>query len=512
MTLRFNAPSVSRWAGLLCAFLCVNCGSDDGDDPKGDAGSSSGGSGSGGKGTGGSKPSVGGAVTVVPGAPHCGLDDAAAFCDQFDAPAAANGRAGELDVALWSGSRAQPQLPTRDGLAIGILPAKLEGCRADLPATVYPDQDALICDPTEAIPSNHLLLIAAAQNYGQTSLRIRQPFDFDGRTGKVVFDAEGYLQGSLLGWVSLAVTEDPISAPSFTTGGPMTQNDEGAQIPKNGFEIQFQDTCAGYKDPPVVGVRMLIVFKDYVATEIKSEDHVCPTTEQAHLNHFEVSVSPSTIEIYASDSSAGGGEFGDLQLLMSADVDLPMTRGYVTITSHNHATIKYSEGNSLDSWQARWDNVGFDGPKLTGTREYEIPDSLETGTDPQHVGEEVTNIGYRIADAADGPAQTMTFKGVDPEGMASARIALSCWYLKGDTTSSYLLQYRLNGGAWHDRALTAAEAGIVGGSTSQGQLAQMLDVPLEELMSGDNTLEIVSKNAPQNYPPVVSNVDLILSE
>lgn len=469
-------------------------------------GSSKGGSGS----KGGESPSFGGEVTVVPGAPSCGLADNAAFCEQFDAPADQHGRAGELDSSRWTGSRAAPQLASRDNLAVGIPPGTLPPCRADLPGTVLPPQDALICDPTEAWPSNHLLVVAAAQNYGQNSYRITQPFDFAGRVGKIVFDAEGYLVNSLLGWISLDITEDPISTPGFAMVD--VPNDEGTQIPKNAVELQFQDNCAGFKEPPVMGLRMLAVYTNYVGNFIAPPDHVCPKVEQGHLNHFEVAISANKIEVYASDSSAGGGEFGDLQLLASADVELPFTRGYVSITTHNHATLKYSEGGTLDAWVARWDNVGFDGPQLTGTREYEVVDSLTVLPDPRLDNQMVTNIGYRVADAAMGPAQTLQFKDVDPSGMNSAKLSLSAWYLDQDQNKSYVLQYRFNGGAWHDRPLNEGEAAVLTGVATQGQLAQVMDVPVGELVSGDNTLEIVTKNAPQNYPPVVSNVNLILSE
>jgi hypothetical protein len=438
------------------------------------------------------------------------LADAAAFCDQFDAPAEKQGRAGELDTEHWSGSRAAPQLASRDNLSVGILPGTLPPCRADLPAKVSPPQDALICDPTTPIPSNHLLVVASAQNYGQNSYRIRQPFDFEGRTGKIVFDAEGYLVNSLLGWISIEVTADPISVPGFAIVG--VPNDEGTQIPKNAVEIQFQDNCAGFKNPPVFGLRLVAVYDNYVANFINPADHVCPAGKQTHLNHFEVAISASKVEVYASDASDGDGMFAEPQLLISADVKVPFTRGYVSITTHNHATLKYSDGNTLDAWVARWDNVGFDGPKLTNTREYEVADALRLAPDPRAENQDVTNIGYRIADAAMGPAQALHFKDVDPTGMKTAQLSLSAWYLDQDMNKSYVLQYSLNGGAWHDRPLDDGEAAILTGVSSQGQLAQVMDVPVGELTSGDNTLELVTKNAPQNYPPVVSNIDLILSE
>src|SRR5262249_46699927 len=52
------------------------------------------------------------------GGPACGLASAA-FCDTFDAPAPAGGRAGDLDAHWWSAGRVAPQGPTGHG---GVFP------------------------------------------------------------------------------------------------------------------------------------------------------------------------------------------------------------------------------------------------------------------------------------------------------------------------------------------------------------------------------------------------------
>jgi hypothetical protein len=455
----------------------------------------------------------GGPGVVVMGAPGCGLP-AAAFCDTFDAPAAQHGRAGELDPKYWSGGRLAPQFPSGNGAAIGIGPGMLPSCRAGLPAQVFPDQDALICDASSNIADKHLLVVAAAQNYGQNSYRIRQPFDFAGRTGKIVFDAEGYVANALLGWISLELTEDPVDAPSFAVGPDGVNNDEGSQLPRNGFEVQFQSTCAGVAQPgsPEFGVRFIDVFKNYASTTFEAPQPSCVSAAQGKLNHFEIRVSQQKIEVYASPVSSDGKTFGALELLQSADVALPFTRGYVQITTHNHATIKYSEGNSLTAWTARWNNVGFDGPVLSNWREYEIPDSLVAGTDSWNRMGPIVNVGYRLADAADAPKDKLTFKGVDLSDVTGARLSLSAWYLpsQGDPTK-YGLKYRFNGKAWHERTLDAGESSQLTGSHTQGQIIQVFDVAVADLVLGDNTLEMLSINAPQNYPPVVANIDLVLA-
>jgi hypothetical protein len=114
---------------------------------------------------------------------------------------------------------------------------------------------------------------------------------------------------------------------------------------------------------------------------------------------------------------------------------------------------------------------------------------------------------------AQGPAQTLHLKGVDLTGVTAARLSLSSYYLTETTTplSSYVLQYRFNGGTWRPRPLTAGELGLLTGGNSEGDLAQIIDVAVSDLVQGDNTLEFVTNNVPQNYPTAVSNIDLVLS-
>jgi len=445
------------------------------------------------------------------GPPGCGLD-AAAFCDTFDGPAAARGRAGELDAARWSAGRLQPQLPTGSGQACAIGPATVSGCRTGLPSQVLPDQDALVCDPSAEIASHHLLVAVAAQNYGVNSYRVRQPFDFRGRTGTIVFDAEGYT-AQLLGWISLEVTEDPIAVPSYGT----LDNDEGGILPKNGFELQFSYTC-NTNPPSQVSLSAIHVFDDYADRVIpaawKSDPpSTCVSTAPGKLNHFEVRVSEHALEVYVSPVSEDGKSFEPATLMLRADVELPFTRGYVHVSTHNHATLKYSPGNQLDAWLARFDNVGFDGPVVSTWREYEVVDSLVAASDGR------VNVAYRVADEGSGPSDVLHLKGVDLSGVVAARLALSAWYLRDQGgLDQFVLKYRFNGGAWRERTLSADEIQsltkpLVDGAPtggSQGAIGQVLDVPLSDLVPGDNTLEFVTQNVPQNYPPAVLNIDLVL--
>lgn len=460
--------------------------------------------------------SSGGDTGPIPGGPGCGFESAA-FCDTFDAPAAQRGRAGELDVTRWSASRGNPQLATSNGNAISAGPATIGECRTDLPAQVFPDQDTLVCDPNAAIASNHLLVAVGAQNYGQNSYRIRQPFDFADRTGTISFDAEGYLLHSLFGWISVEITEDPAPLPNFSIGAEGQNNDEGGAIPRNAIEIQLQTGCLA--QPGTVGVRFVDVITDYVDTLYQDEQPPCVTGAKGKLNHFEIKLSQSHVEVWGTPYSEDGETFDELVLLHASDITLPFSRGYVQLTTHNHATLKYSADDSygatesIDAWVTRWDDVGFDGPVIP-TREYEVGDSLVMGMDAHNISGPVMNVGYRLPDTADGAPVELVLPGVELDGIGSARLAVGMWYLLGDAErppQGFVLRYRWNGNAWRERMLTAGELAVLGNGHAQGALGQVLDVELADLVEGDNVLQLETQGVPQSYPPAASAIDLVLA-
>ena len=77
--------------------------------------------------------------------------------------------------------------------------------------------------------------------------------------------------------------------------------------------------------------------------------------------------------------------------------------------------------------------------------------------------------------------------------------------------STWGLTVRFNGGTWRNRFLTPTEVQAINTAGSAGNIALLLDVPLADLVSGLNTLEMLPLNAPMDYPPVVANIDLTLA-
>jgi hypothetical protein len=465
-------------------------------------------------------------TTPKSGIPGCGFE-LAAFCDAFDVPSLSLDRAGELDRVYWSAARNQPHFATANSRAFPVGMALFPDCRPDVATEIFPSGDARICDPTASIASNHLVVGVAAQNYGINSYRVRQPFDFAGRAGTIVFDAEVHPLHPLVGWISVAVTEDPVGAPSYA----ILDNNEGGVIPKNAFEVHFLERTGG----GALVIAGLHVFRDhadtvYLPDEFEHGAAIAP----GKLNHFEIEVSEQRIEVRVSPWSEDGTSFATPELVYAQDVELSFSRGYVQLSVFNHAALKYSLdyiGELVDAPIAHFDNVGFDGPVMNHWREHEIPDALRpfedaAGADPYNLEQRYFELGYFINDESAAPEDVLTFHDVEVDDVARAQLALSVFYNRfGESPlEDYTLLYRLNGGSWRERPLSAADVEVAtaprvldasgaphGAPGTQGVLGHVIELEVGDLVTGDNTLELLARNVPQNYPPAAINVDLVLT-
>jgi len=488
-----------RFTLVISSLVCLNamaCGGAGGDVEHPSGGSSApggapdetGGSGvdsSGGKTSGGGAVNSGG--TAGSGVSGCGLNSAA-FCDTFDAASSNNGRAGDLDSAFWSAGRLKPQLPTKPAPFVAAAAAAPEGCREGLGKKILPPYDILVCAPTQGIPDSHLFISTSLQNYGVNSVRVKQPFDFAGRTGKVVFDGELTTTSLLYGFVSLAITEDPVDATSFS----LYQNNEGGALPRNAITFQFQEPCfdAG------VNLSSIVLMDEYVQEIHSFDSGSCISRARGQLSHVEVEISESHVRVLA-------GALGRTpELIQELDVELPFSRGYVQLNVHNHATLKYGSEDGayaqpFVAWTARFDNVGFDGPEIEDFREYEYPDSLEDA------GDEGVAVGYLLS----GSPRSFEFTDVDAAGLDRGVLSFSLWVNQIDVNSP-AINYRINGGATHQRELTDFEINLDG--VGQGAMALSLDVQPSELVKGKNKVEVWTSGIGDGYPPALANLNLVL--
>ena len=295
-----------------------------------------------------------------PVAAGCGLSGAA-FCEDFEGPRNTSGnRNGDLSTANFSAARWHPDLSSEPD---HVGPAQIPTCRGGSVSNPLPPADSLVCDPSSAIQSHYALTSTAAQNYGDNSYRIAQQFDIANRTGTIDFDASLYIQGALMGWPTIAFTSDPYSAPSYLA------DNSGGATPREGVQIHFNSVCPGPGGwTAFPKVRTYHQFAETLLHDENGFESWCTsnvTTAAGHLNHVQIKLSQSHLEILMSDASADGVHYGPLKKVFSAPLNLAFTRGYLYFGVHNHATLKY--GN-LPSWTVQWDNIAFDGPRLAPQR------------------------------------------------------------------------------------------------------------------------------------------------
>ncbi len=459
----------------------------------------------------------------------CGLASPA-FCEDFEAgaaPAMYQGRAGDADSRRFSATRFAPVGQTQPGGytfgieegLLGTVPGYTATCRAGAAVNPLPPFDMMICEPSERAGSHHLLTAVAQRNYGMTGVRIRQPFDFAERTGRIVFDADLSAPGGQ-GWPAIAIANDATPVPSYASF-------ERSPNLRNGVLIDFE-ICAfdGISDRARVKVR---VFRDFAETVMAAES--CVRVRYGHLNHTEVRISQQHLEVLASDSSDDGLAFPALQSLYSENIEIPIARGYVSLIARNHASTKYPLQvsvnppvtipiNTIYSWNVIWDNVGFDGPRLDQYREYEIPDALVPYTFINEAGllHSGRKVGYLIPDGDQTPMTPLYFRDVSLADATGAQLIFLAYY-QGDTqyfgpgtAELYVLRYRLNGNAWHERALTPAEIAMMRSERQFGGINHAIDVPLSDLVPGDNTIEFATTNVTNSFgfPSAVLGIDLIV--
>jgi hypothetical protein len=357
---------------------------------------------------------------------------------------------------------------------------------------------------------------ASIQNYGTNSYMILQPFNFAGRTGKIDFDIDA-VSLPLGGYPELDITDQPVPGPTYRENN----NTEVGSIPQNAIIVKFSNAC---NNTTSAAPYYVMVYNNYVGTILTPtldwSDAGCVQTTIGSLNHFEIQLSQTQISIYGSDFSADNVNFPNYKLLYQANINLPFTQGYVHIAARNHATIKYGIGPDAIF---HWDNIGFDGPSIPALRAYEIHDNNTPSMDPNNPTVLAQNLGYLLLDGTTGRAagiydpnnlvNSLSFQNVNLSGAASAALTFNAWFNHSPNTT-WGISYRLNGGAWTTVNPTPAQIAAMSNNTGgfvQGFYTPVINVPLSDLVQGTNTIQFLPVNAPMDYPPVVTNIDLLLN-
>jgi hypothetical protein len=402
-----------------------------------------------------------------------------AFCDTFDeAPSnPSNSREGALDSTVWGASRWTGN-QNYGFSANDWASAQLSTCGST--ALVSPPNDIQIC--------NGHLVDTVNDGGTVTSLAMypKQPFDFAGRTGTIVFDVSNNSQGSHAAWPELWMSDQPVPDP-FTHEG-------AGGLPQNGFGIRFAGCTPGGSCSGTAGVDSAVVVTNHVANDsffggnlvVSDLAHVKESLP-GQMNHYEVRVSQSQIDVYGTNAFSGLLNLAVTPLVHLATIsnaNLNFSRGLVWLEDVHYNGDKFNT-QRLNTFL--WSNFGFDGPVLPRDLAFDVPDNnvpdLSTQAGPSVVA---TDTGYYVAR---GASRTLTVAGVT--GIAKAAGAL--------LTFDYMPSKQ-------PATLTVAVNGysITVPATSD---SLAVPVPLSEITTGNN---LVTFTTTASYAINVMNVDLVL--
>jgi hypothetical protein len=383
----------------------------------------------------------------------------AAFCETFDGPSAnppSNGRAGQLNGVVWgtaesTGNQTSGGLSSTPGACGGpavYYPANIQVCNGQMVDTI---------DDGDTVTS-----LAAYP---------RQPFDFAGRTGKIVFDLSNDSQGGHAAWPELWVTDQPVP-------DPWTFNGTWFALPRNGFGIPFDGCDTTCPDPNGIGVQDGTSVANYVASGLPAQEASdVIKSGPGQMNHYELDVSQNRIDVYGTNPFIPGQTVPPLRHLATYNANLSFSRGVVWIEDEHYSACKF---NTQCVHSFRWDNVGFDGPVLPRDLGFDIPN-------PPGPDEE-----YQIAPNSSLALTIPAVGGIDKAAAALFEFNFNSEY------SRIPLQVAVNG---HDISIPWP---FPYDPSSMQTIA--LPVPLADLVAGDNQVMFsAGANAWR-----VSNIDLIL--
>ena len=441
------------------------------------------------------------------GPANCGLAQPA-FCDTFNTPLSNNNRSGDLDGKVWGVSRALGAVNFGQGQYNSAAPVLMERCGTQV--LVQPPHDVTICDGR--------LVEAQYDQHGVTALAMypKQPFDFAGRTGTVVFDVSDDTHGNHRAWPEFWLTDRPVPA-------PFTHFSSLQEVPFNGFGVRFAAYCppagpglpgdpgCGVRfvcqneplDVPVITVDSAVVVSNYLSNDSFTDvtpgsiqvtplDCVKASSGPGDMNHFELRISQTGIDVYATDA---GTQAPLKKIATIGNVTLPLTRGLIWLEDVHYNGDK--EGPDQGTHTFTWDNVGFDGPRLARDLAFDVLDRMQP-MDGGYAG--LLNLGWGVS-PNDALPLALTVPGVYNIDKAAAALLT----LNYSTYDPVTLSFRFNGGAWHDQPWPFPACYMQNQAVLCGAKTLAIPVPLAELLTGDNLLEIRSSDTTAIY-----NIDVIL--
>ena len=401
----------------------------------------------------------------------CGLK-AAAFCDTFDAPSGDGSRTGDLDPVLWGVSRVGNVNPS-SGLLNDVADTSVTGCGST--DFMSPPHDVRICDGKMFEAVNDGGGVANLNTYP------KQPFDFAGRVGTVVFDVSANSDGTHAAWPEFVITDKPV---------PGVRSSISFQVPPGAANSVGFALDGGCGIDGMTGVGTIFVTKNNVYSQPSFSTPECITKgSAAALNHIEVRVSVDRLEIWGTDAGASTLK----QLAVADGLGLTLTKGLVWLDDAHYNARKAIEpcqcGTQFNHTFV-WDNLGFDGPKTYRDLGFDVPDARIVA-DKTAQGDSASREGYLIGR---GPV-TLDVEGVrrdqQPKG---AQVVLNTY-----SFAAVVPSISINGGPWIDTAWPYDPQTYSWRSLS-------IPVPTDQVRDGHNTISFKSGDG----STLVANVSLIL--
>lgn len=379
--------------------------------------------------------------TGVPAGPGPVLLQDGVFLETFASPAAITSRNGPLSIERYSVARFRQNWDP-----MGVPDSRGNG--ADPPGDIR-------------ITDGRLVVESGMQNYGDTLVRINQPFDGN----RIELDAQ--LTTKTGGGPELLFTDRPYASPSYTG-----ENGNGPHMDA-GFGLFWQAQGCPFMRRWVNGVQA-----DHTGNgDSVPGPYSCvgnpPTIGQGVLNHVVIQFSSSEVTVTIDGSVVGHYPAS------------PIASGYVMIGTHNHASQKYS---STPTNESIWDNITWNGGPPKPSRVAQVAAA------PGHF------FGYPLPASA-GTAWTTTSLAL--QGATQAWLVVDVGSNRPDLPANITLQFQLNGHAVREAAWQYANR--------PAWLATTFSIPLQlsDLVEGPNSIRLFSASL-STFSPHFANADIVV--
>jgi len=435
------------------------------------------------------------------------------FCETFDAPAGVAGaRSGDLNANVWGVSRTIGD----SGVNFGQSEFNrwnatvIDKCDGTTP-TVNAPGDVIICNGQvrEAVNDNNTLEF---ENGDVVSLGMyaKQPFDFAGRTGTVSFDVSNDSSGIHSVWPEFWMSDLPVPDPFAHLGSWIA-------LPANGFGVRFANAVqAGMQgecpngnnlNQPRWTVDSAIVSRGYVEEDtngfsvstgmkVNILDCVISSSGPGNMNHVELRVSQSQIDVYATDAGVVPTVASLRHIASITGTNLTFTRGLIWLEDAHYNADKQTSMNGQPASTTQrqhtfsWDNVAFDGPFTDRDFSFDAPDNTVPGANGSF------NLG-KLAQA--NGTSTWSIPGL-PANPNPAGVKVLFSFNGGGNANPTTLNVIVNG---HAHAVPWPYPDQLGNTWRTFAVA----IPVTDLVTGTNTVQLGA-----NQALMFSNVDIVLAD